>query len=195
LVQSYLSSKYLKPIQQWIIENTFLMLIAYSKPNFDGAINMPSEWTKKLDRAKEHFTELQNEVNSFFALQPYRVATKRDPQTKRLIYYLSEVKDVPAKIAIISGDIIQNLRSSLDHLAYELFIKGTQGTQSGRHVNFPISKDFTTYQKNKNDNTRGISQADKTLIDGLRPYKGGNNILWEISFLNNIDKHRYPHAE
>src|SRR5215467_5532663 len=28
------------------------------------------------------------------------------------------------------------------------------------------------------------------LMDALKPYKGGNDVLWHLSRLNNIDKHR-----
>src|SRR5438132_5583994 len=27
-------------------------------------------------------------------------------------------------------------------------------------------------------------------IDALRPYKGGNDVLWQLHELNNVDKHR-----
>ena len=46
------------------------------------------------------------------------------------------------------------------------------------------------YEKEKGRKTKGISQSALNLIDKAKPYKGGNDILWEIHELNNIDKHR-----
>src|ERR1019366_8328710 len=64
----------------------------------------------------------------FFTTNPYRVGTKRNPQTRQLIYYLTSVQDVPARIAAIAGEVLQALRSALDHLAYALFRAGPGGT-------------------------------------------------------------------
>jgi hypothetical protein len=35
-----------------------------------------------------------------------------------------------------------------------------------------------------------MSQAAVNLIDSVKPYKGGNDLLWKIHELNRIDKHR-----
>jgi hypothetical protein len=58
----------------------------------------------KLERAKQHLEEFKGAIHSFFASNPYKIGTKRDPQTRRLIYYLTEVKDVPPTIAVIWGN-------------------------------------------------------------------------------------------
>src|SRR6266498_2524823 len=113
----------------------------------------------KLKRAKQHLEELKGAMHSFFASNPYKIGTKREAQTRRLIYYLTEVKEVPPTIAVISGDIIQNLRSSLDHLAYSLFLNETKGTLPGRHIYFPIEKDSETYEKEKARKTKSMSDA------------------------------------
>ena len=79
----------------------------------------------KVERAKEHIRDLEAEVRSFLSKSPYVVGAKRDPQTRKLIYYVANVSETPIKIAPIAGDVIQNLRSALDHLAYQLVIVGT----------------------------------------------------------------------
>lgn len=147
-------------------------------------------WTSKIGRARQLKAELQKEVKSFFDSQPYKIDTKLDPQSKRLIYYLVKADRVPEKIALITGDIIQNLRSSLDHLAYKLFTIGPGNGTDGHHIYFPIAKDFDQYEGDKSRKTEGLTQQAKDLIDSVKPYKEGNNILWRIHELNNTDKHR-----
>ena len=100
------------------------------------------------------------------------------------------MKSPPKELALVAGDIIQNLRSSLDQLAYQLFIKNSSSNQSARHIYFPISKDVDSYNTRKLRDTEGLSATAKSLIDTVMPYKGGNDMLWQIHELNIIDKHR-----
>jgi hypothetical protein len=147
----------------------------------------------KVQRAREHIRDLEIEVRSFLGTNPYRVGTKRDPQTRRLIYYLVEVRPVPERIGAIVGDVLQNLRSALDHLAYQLFRRGPGITDSSPagHVYFPISDDAAKHQTGSQGKVHGMGQDAIDAIDATRPYKGGNDALWHLHKLNNIDKHRF----
>jgi hypothetical protein len=143
--------------------------------------------SRKLNRAKELLESLRKEVKIFLDSQPYRIGTKRDSDA-RLIYFLTEVKEVPENITTLAGDILQNLRSALDHKAYELFRANSAG--EGKHVYFPIDRDKASYEASKERKTKGMSQAAKDFFDSIKPYKDGNHILWQIHELNNLDKHR-----
>jgi hypothetical protein len=115
---------------------------------------------------------------------------KTDPDSKRLIYYVQRADNPPEGIALVAGDVIQNLRSSLDQLAYQLFIGNSGVTASARHVYFPIGRDRADYEDRKPRDTRGLTASAKALIDSVHPYKGGNDTLWQLHELNNTDKHR-----
>lgn len=147
-------------------------------------------WTTKIERAKQHKKELQGEIKSFFDSNPYKIGAKSDSQTRRLIYYLIKADKVPKKVALITGDLIQNLRSALDHLIYQLFIAKSKNINPARRLYFPISENLSKYNKEKGRKTEGLSRSAKDLIDKIKPYKGGNDILWQLHELNNIDKHR-----
>lgn len=60
--------------------------------------------TPKIERAKHHVGDLQAIIGAFFKTNPYKVSAKRDPQTRRPIYYVSSVESVPEPIALIAGD-------------------------------------------------------------------------------------------
>ena len=126
----------------------------------------------KINRAKQLKKELQKELSSFFASQPYRVGTKSDSKSKRLIYYVTKADKVPEEIALITGDVIQNLRSSLDHLTYKLFTVGPGNGTDGHHIYFPIADNFAQYERDKGRKTEGLDQGAKDLIDAVKPYKG-----------------------
>ena len=142
---------------------------------------------RKLNRAKELLKSLKEEVKTFLGSQPYRIGTKRDKE-RRLVYFLTEVGNVPESIPTLTGDILQNLRAALDHKAYELFQYNSTGL--GRHIYFPIESDEVKYEENKERKTNGMSQIAKDFIDSIKPYKEGNHTLWQIHELNNLDKHR-----
>jgi hypothetical protein len=44
--------------------------------------------TLKIKRAKEHITELESQLRAFFDSDPFKVGTKRDPDTRKLIYFV-----------------------------------------------------------------------------------------------------------
>jgi len=81
----------------------------------------------KVERAKQHIGDLNTGLKAFLGSNPYIVGAQRDPQTRRPIYYLAAVREVPTPISLLAGDIIQNLRSALDHLAFQLYMLGPGG--------------------------------------------------------------------
>jgi hypothetical protein len=148
----------------------------------------------KIDRAKEHIIELDSAIRGFLDSKPYPFNTKRDAN-RRLIYYVSSMKPIPKHFATITGDAIQNLRSALDHLTWQLFLVGPQGTttnrQVQRQVSFPIGCDAAGFASQLGT-LRGIMRQDAiTTLNGIQPYNGGKgHKLWVLHELNIIDKHR-----
>jgi hypothetical protein len=142
----------------------------------------------KVERSKELICDLEAEIQAYFMTNPYVIGTKRNPETRQLVYYLVSLKPMPFKIAAIIGDMINNLRASLDHLAYQLVIVG--GGTPTKNTYFPISEDAAKYKTDSPGKVKGMRQDAIDAITAAKPYKGGNETLWLIHRLNNIDKHR-----
>jgi len=140
----------------------------------------------KLERADKHIHELESELLAFKKANPYKIGTKDDPQTRQLIYYITKADDVPARVSLIAGDALQNLRTALDYLAWQLVPASERSAQTS----FPISDDAAKYETEKVRKIKGMPQAAVDAIDATKPYKGGNDALWRLHRLNNIDKHR-----
>jgi len=145
----------------------------------------------KIERAKQHIHDLKAAIRAFLDTHPYVVKTKRNPQTRQLIYYLSDVRKTPPVIAAITGDALQNLRSALDHLAYHLFRVGAGDTAAPSQVCFPIFDSAAEYKAWVHAKVKGMRKDAIDTIDAVKPYKGGNDRLWRLHKLNNIDKHRF----
>lgn len=92
----------------------------------------------------------------------------------------------------IAGDIVHNLRSGLDHLAQHLAAVGDPNLTDKelRQIEFPIAETVAKYESDKARKVKGITREAVDAIDRLKPYKSGNDSLWRIHELDNIDKHR-----
>jgi hypothetical protein len=145
----------------------------------------------KIKRAKKHDAELQRQLRSFLDAKPYKVGYKHDPVTRKLIYYVASVDSAPDCLPLIAGDVIQNLMSAIDHLAYQIVCRDSNDNPPNPNwIYFPIADDIQKYEVKKAGKMQGASAASFAAIDMLKPYKGGNDHLWTLYRLNNIEKHR-----
>ena len=144
----------------------------------------------KIERAKEHIDDLKPVVDAFrFSLtQPDVIGSKSDPQTGELTFYIIDLPKAPATLSTISGDALHNLRSSLDHLAHQLVL--VAGKKPTLRTSFPIFESATKYKAKSPGKVEGMRKDAIDAIDAIKPYKGGNDTLWLLNKLNNIDKHR-----
>lgn len=100
---------------------------------------------------------------------------------------------IPEFFALIMGDTIHNLRSSLDHWAVGLVSELTQ-TKRDTSVYFPFSGECKNLKT-----ARGYGAIEKALAnaadfirDQIQPCKDGKGYdLWAVTDLDNIDKHNF----
>jgi hypothetical protein len=144
----------------------------------------------KIERAKKHIYDLKSEIATFYATDPYVSEIKLDPQTGDSVRYLTRCDDVPLSISIIAGDAISNIRTALDHLAYQLVRVGTGKSGPFKGVYFPITDDASELEAAIERKIKFARKEAKDAVRAIKPYKGGNWPLWHLHRLNNIDKHR-----
>ncbi|HWD00021.1 MAG TPA: hypothetical protein VG456_24845 [Candidatus Sulfopaludibacter sp.] len=143
----------------------------------------------KTERARKHITEFLKASEVFFKEHPYTVSAKRDANTREVIYYVSSSTPVPAAIRLIAGDAIQNLRSALDHLVWQLVDK--HSGSGGNATEFPVCADLKDFTNRAPRKIRGVSQAVFNKIAAFEPYQNAKgHELWVLHNLNRIDKHR-----
>jgi hypothetical protein len=142
----------------------------------------------KVKRAEQHIQDLGRAIGAFLDSKPYGTAAKTYQKPRRVVYYVSGVKEIPATISLMVGDAIHNLRSALDHLVYQLVLANLE--TPSRDTSFPIYDSASKYKAHCQAKIKGISRTAEKLIDAAAPYRGGNDDLWVLHQLNNIDKHR-----
>jgi hypothetical protein len=144
----------------------------------------------KIERAKKNLVELEKVLRSRYGPRYMKAfITDEDPKTgKPMPPTLQTIRVLPFDSLSIAGDIIQNLRSALDHLAYQLVL--ANGASPTRDTFFPIGKDRAAYERMKAGCVKGMRADAKKAIDRVKPYGGGNDALWSLHMLNIMDKHR-----
>jgi hypothetical protein len=152
---------------------------------------------QRVKRAGVHLTNLNRRVDILSRKIHDNVIIKRTPTAfilpdgRKVNGVLGEAKfpfePVPDIVKILVGEIIYNLRASLDYLVYELarldsgkIIDGTQ---------FPIEDKKEVFWGRHRSYVKGLSDKHIAMVEVLQPYNGCN---WTRTLreLSNPDKHR-----
>lgn len=143
----------------------------------------------KLARAEEHLRSLTDETSRYLDSDFFQLV--RDDRAPGSAFHLWVKEQPPARLSILVGDCLHNLRSSIDHLAWQLVLANEE--MPDEKTKFPI------HLKRPRDNfaplaVRGMSQAAITAIEKLQPFQAGERAnqtaLWFLHQLSNVDKHR-----
>lgn len=144
----------------------------------------------KLEWAEKHIFHLQELRDGWKEGEEDRVRFEDNPNTGERSYYVVDIPPIPADFALITGDAIHNIRSTLDHLAHALVVVCEKSPGPFQHVYFPIAIDSDKYKTAKTRIERA-REDPKNAIDGIEPYGGGaGEILWHLHALDIIDKHQ-----
>lgn len=173
-------------------------------------VTLPLEGVRlKLDRADEHLDRLDREMRDRFDNQTYRVREKSDTRRLDKVIEILEQPETDPRWGPLIGDFAHNLRSALDHLAWQLALLNKRAAKKAalagdpwppRRNEFPIFADIS--------HPRAKRRFKKTLsaflvrhqrrIRGEQPYqrrgKAQAQPLWLLYELRNMDTHRVLHT-
>ncbi len=135
----------------------------------------------KIERAKEHVSDLEVSINDF----------KSEPFIRNYNRYTKPPRSIEqesTRWAVIVGEVVHQLRSSLDHLACQL-VEANGGTVT-KQTMFPILDSSKDYEAGIEGMLDGASVKAIRFVKALKPYNGGNQSLFALHRLNIADKHR-----
>ena len=154
----------------------------------------------KLKRAADHIKAISPHVVAYAARVLHEVIP--DAEGKDTVH-VNELP--PVDISILAGEVLYQLRSSLDYLAFDLVklnpAKIPLPPDWEKNCCFPLwlntPKKPPVYNCFKNA-LPGISKPAFAFIEGVQPYNRGkfgifevSNVLWLLAELSNVDKHRH----
>jgi len=154
---------------------------------------LDSVWLKII-RAKEHIDFFYGEIEMFWLTkpEPYAFIPEDDTKNSEKVFRFKVNREPPIGWSIIVGDIAFNLRSALDHLAWQLARLTTQKPYS--RTEFPIFDSTDDFKKSGIPKMRNIPPKAQQVIETLQPYHRGDwadvDHLWLLHEINRIDKHR-----
>ncbi len=163
----------------------------------------------KLTRADAQIESLRHELLSVLSAHEAEdwLAVKKDTYegNAALTLYVTDLPGFPPEISVTIGEIVHNLRSSLDHVAWALVpgIAMRELTASGkRRVAFPMverrwgRQGFWERPGKASRNVRGrlpgVPQEALRFIEGYQPYRRSTagRAIRALQSLSNTDKHR-----
>jgi hypothetical protein len=159
----------------------------------------------RLDRAGEHFVELNRLITAYDLSKPYTVSDGIEGKDQEYVYRLKFTSEPDPRIAVIAGDYLHNVRSALNYLMRGLVSsRAKDSTQFPIFTTDPFARDPITrkYIDRKPDSRRtwdryvqGADPRALAYIQSIQPYAAGPragkiHYLSAVNWLSNTDKHR-----
>jgi len=152
----------------------------------------------KLERGRAHLRALYEELGPAFQspIEFDRQWLAPTPAPDRELYpvlevFISEVQAIPVVCAAIVGDALCNLRSALDHLAWQLVLR-SGGTPTNQ-VQFPLASSAEKF-KGQSRRVAGMTAEMIDNIESLQPYDNREGPIFQalrhLRDLSNKDKHQ-----
>jgi hypothetical protein len=140
----------------------------------------------KIEWAETHIDHLNAEIVKFFETSPYELTSKVDSKQSAEIWRFRLTRPFPREVRVTAGAILHALRSPLDQTLSAIAL---QSHKSDAGVGFPFGQNEDEFKRELRKQKKLPPDAI-ALISEAKPYKGGNDLLWQLHHLNRRDKHR-----
>jgi hypothetical protein len=142
----------------------------------------------KISRARHHIGELDAAIAAFLARSPFEMLMVTDPPAGRRSSEIHEREPIPDEFAPLVGDAVHNMRSAMDLLVFAMV--GNRVAQPDR-VQFPFPKKAEALLSTIANWQLHLAGPDVVaVIKALRPYPGGDELLYGMQSLDIVDKHK-----
>jgi hypothetical protein len=123
----------------------------------------------KLARAGVHLTELKEAVDQVVGPEPDRIPGELDPTGGQYLFRAQRDRQVPLVLSVIVGDVVHNLFTALDYLAWELAVahRGRGDTSTA----FPIFDCQKQYEAHAPGKLRHIHPSAQAQIEREQPFR------------------------
>ena len=172
----------------------------------------------KLYRANEHLQSLYPELAAFLQPDCYEIVNEFDVKGQITDQAAGSVRGLFRRRIVFNreppllrwgtliGDVIQNLRSALDHAIFAIsYSRNPAEFRDDRTTEFPICDNVEAFNRPRRRGgpprykIRGLPPDAQAIVEGLQPYRRGNenltsDPLWILREMSNIDKHRSIHV-
>jgi hypothetical protein len=141
-----------------------------------------------VDWARAQIPILEQELKSWFESPAYLIVEDLHPEMGTKFFKLQVNQKLPNTINAGVGAVIDSIRTSLDLLTSALAARN--GVSTGCDCHFPIyttAEDFTD-PKNVAQREKCLSAGERQIIEELKPYRGGNDLLFALRQFDTLRK-------
>jgi hypothetical protein len=150
----------------------------------------------RLDGAKGHIETVERERELFIERKPYRFVRQEKPYEFKHLFRAFIYEQPPASLRRAVSGVLQDLRNSLDNLAYQLAVleTGQDPPPDEDGVAFPIFLKRKEFRKRSVRPLKNIGTTPCKEIVDLQPFNGAKALdpLWILHRLAQDDKHKKP---
>jgi hypothetical protein len=139
----------------------------------------------KAQWAKGHVYKLVGEYHALLDSDLARLTVEDDFNPGEQRVKIIRIAEFPPSIPLIVGDAVHNLRTAFDYIMVAITGIDWMALPVGKTRDDIVSKS-THYRTIK----EAIPSLATFIIDEIQPYQRGRFLLWELSELDRIDKHR-----
>jgi len=147
---------------------------------------------QKIAHAKKHSNLVKSEVQRYLDANQSEFVPNASSTPNQPTFTVKPKSPIPEIIGLIIGDCLQNLRTSLDYLVWELVLAA--GNTPNKENMFPVAFKLKSFQDAVSaGRLQGVNPAAIALIESIQPYHDGQPEATSLAVLNeltNINKHR-----
>lgn len=144
-----------------------------------------------IDWAVTQLPSLQQRLNAWLNENIYIDLRDPNPEGPNNVIVAVEKDQLPLTFTVEVGAYINAIRSSLDILAVSLAYR--YGIPKPDSAYFPVASDATQFASGGykgSEFVKGLPDIERLKIEALKPYDGGNRILWPLHRLDIMRKHK-----
>jgi hypothetical protein len=143
-----------------------------------------------VDWAKTKFPSLQERIVSWLAGNFDIVIEDTEAPATHNVIVAAPKEPLPLAFNVEVGAYINTIRSSLDILATTLSARNRVSDNPEAH--FPIYRCLYDFIDPRGglESIKWLPQTEREIIKSLKPYQGGNDLLWSLHYLDIMRKHR-----
>ena len=148
----------------------------------------------RIEQAHDNYLSLGREIQLFWREQVRGMLRGFDGETGNFIMRLPHPSDseVRGKPKVLLGQVVENLRSALDYMVFELS-KLNAPALNPRTPQFVIATTETDFRRQAKGRLKYLTDEQKSFIEEIQPYQG-NSMLGLLGKMAGTGKHRRLHA-
>jgi hypothetical protein len=152
----------------------------------------------KINRAKDHLSQLNEEIKADGAAKKYGISFHRESQTNELVIRALMPRDLSIRYSILVSEIVGHTRSALEHAVWQIVPAPKEGRTGFPVFRFKTRSDTVRREDRYYDRDglrmiQDINASAGAIIEAAQPFGPDYNSkpLYLLNELWNTDKHRF----